>query len=618
MKLARILRQTGMCVHMVAKAALCPISRNAMFFVFMLILGTVCGLQEEPKGKSGELYPYLFSELFVDVYVLCAVLAVIPRRVRQWGRGVVCAVLYIVAIIDVWCLVRLGSTLNPSMLMLLGETNGNEASEFISTYITWDVLISPVGLVLLVMVAHMACACAMPILCKAINKHTNRRRNWTFVPNPLITLAGLAVIGMFAVCAARCRENKEATFRLMSYDNIGAVEHELTRPNKAVLYMPVYRLAFSIYANRLTAKQLVKLIDTTRHIRIDSCTFRSPDIVFIIGESYNRHHSQLYGYDMPTTPRQMERMQRGELTVFSDVISPWNLTSYVFKHMFSLYSVGDSGEWCDYPLFPELFKKAGYHVTFITNQFLPKAREAVYDFSGGFFLNNPELSKAQFSTRNTSLHKFDDGVLADYDSLCNERGQANLTILHLMGQHVTYSDRSPKNQKRFKYTNYNHRKLSRRGKMILAEYDNATLYNDSIIHQILRRFENREAIIIYMSDHGEECFGDDKPLFGRMHSAFIDYRLAREEFEIPFWIWRSEKYAKAHPDIDAEIKTAAKQPFMTDNVPQLLLYLGGISCPQYRSYQNPLSRDYDSTRQRIIKRTTNYDKLRKNYLDGKK
>lgn len=82
---------------------------------------------------------------------------------------------------------------------------------------------------------------------------------------------------------------------------------------------------------------------------------------------------------------------------YTDVVSPWNLTSFVFKHLFSLYCVGDKGEWCDYPLFPELFRKAGYHVTFLTNQFLPKAKEAVYDFSGGFFLNNPKLSAAQLT-----------------------------------------------------------------------------------------------------------------------------------------------------------------------------------------------------------------------------
>ena len=73
-----------------------------------------------------------------------------------------------------------------------------------------------------------------------------------------------------------------------------------------------------------------------------------------------------------------------------------------------MHVVGQKGEWCDYPLFPQLFRKAGYHVSFITNQFLPQAKEAVYDFSGGFFLNNKELSKSMFDTRNTRLHTYDE------------------------------------------------------------------------------------------------------------------------------------------------------------------------------------------------------------------
>lgn len=175
--------------------------------------------------------------------------------------------------------------------------------------------------------------------------------------------------------------DKTAFVRLMSYDNIGQVEHELTKKEKAQLYLPGYRLMFSIYANELTAKQVKTLVENIDKAKVDSCSFRSKNIVLIIGESYNRHHAGLYGYHKDTTPRQEARAQKGELIPFSDVVAPWNLTSFVFKALFSLYTVGDKGEWCDYPLFPELFRKAGYHVTFLTNQFLPQAKEAVYDFS---------------------------------------------------------------------------------------------------------------------------------------------------------------------------------------------------------------------------------------------
>ncbi len=111
--------------------------------------------------------------------------------------------------------------------------------------------------------------------------------------------------------------------------------------------------------------------------------------------------------------------------------------------MLSTHVVGEKGEWCDYPLFPEVFRKAGYNVTFITNEFLPQAKEAVYDFSGGFFLNNPELSKLQFDSRNTQLHALDDGLLKDYDDGLKEaetNSDHNLTIFHLMGQHVELQD----------------------------------------------------------------------------------------------------------------------------------------------------------------------------------
>ena len=36
------------------------------------------------------------------------------------------------------------------------------------------------------------------------------------------------------------------------------------------------------------------------------------------------------------------------------MVTCWNLTSFVFKNMLSTHVVGEKGEWCDYPLFPEV------------------------------------------------------------------------------------------------------------------------------------------------------------------------------------------------------------------------------------------------------------------------
>ena len=292
-------------------------------------------------------------------------------------------------------------------------------------------------------------------------------------------------------------------------------------------------------------------------------------------------------------------------------MAPWNLTSYVFKNVLSLHAVGDKGEWCDYPLFPEVFRKAGYHVTFITNQFLPEANEAVYDFSGGFFLNNPELSKAQFDTRNEKLYQFDEGVLEEYDRLKQQDKEHNLVILHLMGSHTMYKERYPqKTRKHLLAPMYDRPDLKHKQKLILADYDNSLIYNDSIVAEVTERFKDKDAIVIYMPDHAEEIFNGSPYMYGRMHSAKIDYRLAREEFEIPFWIWGSPQYRENHPYGWQAIQAAKDRPLMTDRLAHLLLYLGGIYTKDYREDLNVISPQYDEKRPRILKGVTNYDEVK--------
>ena len=592
-----------------------PLRRNCAFAVFMYMLGCITAWATLPDARGARLYDNLYLELFLDVYVLTLILTVLPRKVMIWVRGFFYFALYATAVVDVYCFVKFQSTLTPTMLQLVGETDSRETGEFLRSCVSPDVLLSNVGWVLLLMFVHIISALRLRFphfiprrwreLIKSIWLRTCEllRR-----ARPVIGTAVLALL-VWSVCTSA--HNKVATHKLMTGTTIGDVEHTLTEKDHAVLYQPIYRLVFSIYANTLTAKQIDRLVRTASKVQVDSCSFRSPNIVLIIGESYNRHHSSQYGYTMPTTPRQQKLEKQGRLVKYTDVVSPWNLTSFVFKLLFSMYSVGDKGEWCDYPLFPELFRKAGYHVTFLTNQFLPKAKEAVYDFSGGFFLNNPKLSAAQFDTRNTQLHRYDEDLLKDYDELQGQNTDHNLIIFHLLGQHVQYRQRSPKERKLFRGDDYKELKpnLNARERQTLADYDNAILYNDSVVTEIVKKFENEDAIVIYVPDHGEECYEGDMHFFCRMHSAKIDARLAHAEFDIPMWIWCSRKYIKKRPEIFRQVVNARNRRFMTDALAHMLLYLGGIHARDYKEQLNLLSPEYDESRPRILKNTTDYDKL---------
>ena len=600
-----------------------PIRRNANFFAFMYILGVLTAIVTLPKRH--ELYDNLYLELFFDLYIVCLILAWIPKKIRFCIRGVLYFVLYAAAIADVYCFVNFGATLNPSMLMLVGETNSSEASNFIAACLSPDVIFSSVGWVLLLIIVQVLTAfrrfrhfiwkasVLLTSFCKPLYRWLVEHIE--VLGKLLPQVLGVACIVLFIWSACTSWHNKVATHKLMTGKTIGEVEHTLTEKDCANLYMPVYRLAFSIYANKLAAQQITQLIHAADHIKVDSCSYRSPQIVLIIGESYGRHHSQQYGYFMETTPRQVALEKTRKLTKFSDVVTCWNLTSFVFKNVFSTHVIGEKGEWCDYPLFPELFRKAGYHVTFITNEFLPQAKEAVYDFSGGFFLNNPQLSKLQFDSRNTELHPLDDGLLADYDNnlkAAEDSSKYNLTIFHLMGQHVDYKTRYKHSQTHFWAGSYEDKRpeLTDKQRKMLSHYDNATLYNDSIVAQIVKRYSKKNAIVIYMPDHGEECYEGNRGFICRNHSSNIDWPLAHYEFEIPFWIYCSQKYIRTHRDIYRQIRKAKDKRFMTDALPHLLLYLAGIETSTYNPKYNILSPEYDEMRPRILKNSADYDKLR--------
>ena len=596
-----------------------PIEKNGAFFVFMFALGWLCTqIEIMPyylRDRGAKPYELSAPELFLDIYVLCVILTLIPRKIRIWVKALIYILLYGVAIADMFCYERFESTLTPTMLMLVGETSGQETREFLSGYLSWDVITSGVGWIILLILAHLLWTFFRHFSAMKRRQMILPRLNTTAVSGFKAVL-GCLVAWLLYGAVSQTWDNKEALQRLFSYHTIGQVEHEMTRKDKAHLYAPVYRLAFSIYANRLASDQVIQLETASQKIRIDSCSFRVPNIVLVIGESYNKRHSQLYGYDKPTTPRQKALAEEGSLIPFTDVIADWNLTSFVFKHMLSLYAVGDSGEWCDQPLFPEVFRQAGYQVTFLTNQFLPQAKEAVYDFSGGFFLNHPEVSSRLFDRRNTKLYRYDGDLVNSLNTLpplnALTSPSGSLTIFHLMGSHIDYRSRFPqKTFRHFKPQMYNRPDLTDKQRQTLADYDNSLLYNDSIVKAITNLFVDKDALVIYMPDHGEEIF-DDKPyVSGRRHNADIDYRLARNEMEIPFWVWGSPQYIEHHPYGWLALQAAKDRPMMTDALPHLLLYLGGISTPLYRSELNVISPDYNTHRPRILKGVTDYNQLKK-------
>jgi len=579
-----------------------PLRKNAVFFGFMYLLFVWC-YYAEPGATSA---PFRYAELYADLFAVCLVLGFLPCRLRRGVRWILALFFFLVVGVDCFVYHRFDSTLTPTMLQLAMETDAREAGEFFSSYVcSRQSLLLAAGLLLLGGLYALS------------ERFSFRIRRWVCALFPslrsaapvLKALFSIVVWGMLGMALGQVWEGKRHTFELLSQRSTNEMERMYNKGYSKGLYNPAYRFYFSLYANALTWEQIGRLKQHVALTQVDSCSFRLPVIVLVIGESYNKKHSSLFGYTLPTAPRQCERAAGGGLIPFSDVVTPWNLTSHAFKNVFSLYSYGMPGDWCDHTLFPAVFRRAGYRVTFLTNQFVQSAGENAFDFSGGYFLNDEELSRWQFDVRNARKHTYDEGLLTDYDSLCRSSApEHRLVIFHLLGQHVGYENRYPADRRRFGPTDYHRPDMNAEQLGRLADYDNATLYNDSILDRILSRFEQEDAVVIHMPDHGEEVF-DGIRHFGRLHSSALRPRMVENEFELPFWIWCSPRCRERHPELVRQIREAADRPFMTDDLPHLLFYLAGISCPGYDESRALIAPAFDTRRKRLLKGVRDYDRI---------
>lgn len=579
---------------------LTPIRLLFPFFVSMGALGVLCILLI-PAYDHAPWFAYVrrCTELFLDLYILCSILLVIPCRVRRWIVRFLYIFFYACAIVDMFCFVRFHSTLTPMMIQLLRETNGLETSQFLSTFVTPSLLFTRVGVLILFAVFHLVCSCVIKPDSFSCGRFATGK---VALPVVVVLVASLVVSWPYKV----------AYYKMLFQSTVSGLEENEDFKSIASKYLPVYRFLYSVHTNSVLSEETKTAAANVSKTSVEGCSYTSPQIVLIIGESYNKHHSQLYGYRKATTPRQLSLQQSGQLVAFDNAVAPWNYTSNVFKDIFSLYCKGDKGAWCDYPLFCVLFRKARYHVSFISNQYASVIKDDIYTFTGGAFLNDAYLSKSQFDVRNTEQYDYDDGLLHFYDRVAKKTNTSrNLVIFHLYGQHTSYSARFKEGRNLFHSADYNGRKdLREEERQTVADYDNATLYNDSIVYEIVRRFENDNAIVLYISDHGEDVY-DDNHSFGRNIDVEVNAALAHEQYEVPFWIWCSRQYIVSHPDIYAEIKGASRKRFMSDALPHLLVYLAGIHCKYYRDRYNILSNHYDETRPRIINGRWNYDLLMK-------
>lgn len=257
-------------------------------------------------------------------------------------------------------------------------------------------------------------------------------------------------------------------------------------------------------------------------------------VVLIIGESARAQNFELYGYERHTNPR-LSKLEN--LLALKPAKSCATYTTAALECILSnttpgLFSGGD------YEPLPSYLHRNGVNVVWRTRNW------------GETKLKIDEYIEA------TELSKTCEGQHCDYDGVLLENlteqiethGDHQLIVLHQSGSHgPSYSNKYPAEYEQYTPV-CDGVDLKECGvERLVNSYDNTILYTDYFISEaveILKSFTDYDAVMLYVSDHGESL--GEHGLY--LHGTPLKFA-PEEQTNIPFLVWMSDSFI-AHRGID--------------------------------------------------------------------
>lgn len=567
-----------------------------MLFIFMMTINValllICLIMDVFNN------PFLaFLLPIFDCYLLCLIATWLKRTRLSWLIGVLYT---IIATTEVFVIFIYHSLFSIPVLQFVVETNTHEASEFLLS-----ALAQPAPWF----------AISVSAVCWVLAWHFSKKleQETTLKPKVVSSLLFL-LFGLIIWSGIRQVSAYSILYKCFIAEDSSLLGKPERRPH---LNTPIVRLLHSLAFNIVQSRELPMLFASTQNTQVDECSYESPLIVLFIGESYNKYHTPLYNdKSLPTTPNLSQMQQDSALITFTNAVTPSNSTSVVLMQMFSTWNEDSTYGWSHHTVFPTVFRKAGYDVAYLSNQFVLNNTDDTWAALGGTIFNNPALSEMQFSWRNDSLVQYDHQLLSYLPDSLVRTDRPRLIIVHLMGQHVAYEYRYPAEFRHFTANDIPKSLGGDNGKQIEAHYANATRYNDFVVSEIWNRFKDQDAIGIYLSDHGEEVY-DWRDFYERSNGSSINPEIAHYQYEIPLMVLLSDRYRESHPELASRFQATADRPFISNNLCHMLFHLAGIRTPEYVPERDILSDLYDISRHRIIGEGSDYDELMANYDSDK-
>lgn len=445
--------------------------------------------------------------------------------------GIVLALCYLITILQLFCAIRLHKILSSSDLVIIGDTNFNETKSFLSDNITTSYIISLCVLITLVIIVW------------TLGTKLGKSSKTNNMPWILTAVSTIAII--YSIISGNIR----GTGIGVAYDAVD-------------FFVRNYQEGYDLSQTE------------TKIIPVDITHNHPKNIVLIIGESYDKGHSQLYGYEKKTTPLLYNLYSDGLISCFNNVTSSAPSTRYSFKLMFSSASDLHDNDWQHKIMLPTAMRNANYRTHWLSNQM----ETGVYDNIVSHFAYLCDDYLFLNKSDSTKLNSYDSILIDAFNNelLKNEKNN-NLFVLHLMGSHGKCTDRFPDDFTIFKYSDYQDKPENQRQNY--ADYDNTVLYNDYVICELIKSVNEREAIVLYFPDHGVDFYYTRDDYAG--HGLLNNPKSFSAGCQIPFLVYLTPEYRSRFPEFSKFIQRHINDRFETSNLLYTVLEIAGYDLPDH-------------------------------------
>ena len=516
------------------------IREDGFFFIILLILNSpIIFLTEDFQSGAVKFWLGAFALLLVT-----AAIHFLPLKFRRLLQIVSIILFAMIFVADIFLLQKFSVPLNFDTLQILLGTNPIEAKEFIQEYIlNFKILGSLTAFIFFIL------ALIFGLKKFFATRSVERLRRLS------IDLLIILFLPMMIYALAVLNALLNVTSNFLGNTRLWRTVQEI---NHLVQTAP-------IGSEEKIFAEMDKQLETEK-ILADGSDI--PFVIFILGESIDRNHMQLYGYHLPTTPRLNTRYERGEIFRFNDTTACANNTAPAMARIFTFAEKDEpQNDWYFKANLFDILRRANYHTVWLSNQ-SPLGLWGNFDryFSARcdekFFIESEDKISRQRQVDGVLLPVLDEFLAASTD-------EKNFYVIHLYGTHGIYKERYPAEFEKFSARDEN--KPHEHWRQVTAEYDNAVLYNDFIVDEIIRRFEDKNAVLIYISDHGEEVYeGRD----------FAWHSLEEEGnvhmIEIPALIWASKSFRERYSEKISALNAALDRPYRTDYLIHAILDLMDI------------------------------------------